>query len=80
MNDRGMTGQPTETAPRRRRRWWLWVPLTLVLLLLLAVVGVSWYASGLIADEYRADQPESAYSGQEENGNGGSRHDRMHGP
>ena len=23
-----MTGQPAETAPRRRRRWWLWVPLT----------------------------------------------------
>ncbi len=56
-----MTGQPTETAPRRRHRWWLWVPLTFVLLFLLAVVGVSWYASGLIADEYRADQPESPY-------------------
>lgn len=61
MNDRGMAVQHAETAPRRRRRWWVWVPLTLVLLLLLAVVGVSWYASGLIADGYRADQPESAY-------------------
>ena len=56
-----MTGHPTETSPRRRRRWWLWVPLALVLLLVLAVVGVSWYASGLIADGYRADQPESPY-------------------
>jgi pimeloyl-ACP methyl ester carboxylesterase len=54
-----MTGHPTETSPRRRRRWWLWVPLTLVLLLVVAVVGVSWYASGLVADGYRADQPES---------------------
>ncbi len=57
-----MTAHPAETAPRRRRRWWLWVPLTLVLLLLLAVVGVSWYASGLIADGYRADRPESPNS------------------
>jgi hypothetical protein len=55
-----MTGQP-ETSPRRRRRWWLWLPLTLLVLLLLAVVGGSWYASGVIADEYRADQPESPY-------------------
>lgn len=54
-----MTGESARTAPRRR---WLWVPLTLVILLLLAVVGVSWYASGLIADGYRADQPESPYA------------------
>jgi pimeloyl-ACP methyl ester carboxylesterase len=54
-----MTGQSVETVPRRRHRWWLWVPLTLVLLLLLALLGVSWYASSLVADGYRADQPES---------------------
>jgi pimeloyl-ACP methyl ester carboxylesterase len=57
-----MTGQPPEAASRPRRRWWLWVPLALVLLLLLAVFGVSWYASGLIADGYKADQPDSPYS------------------
>lgn len=59
MDDRGMTGHSARTAPRRR---WLWVLLTLVILLLVALVGVSWYASGLIADGYRADQPESPYA------------------
>lgn len=54
-----MTALPADTAPGHRRRWWLWGPLALVLLLLLTLVGVSWYASGLIADGYRADQPES---------------------
>jgi pimeloyl-ACP methyl ester carboxylesterase len=54
-----MAVDPAVTAPRRRRRWWLWVPLTLVIVLLLVLVGASWYASGLVADGYRADQPES---------------------
>ncbi len=58
-----MAGELAGTAPRpRRRRWWLWALLTSAILLVLAVVGVSWYAAGLIADGYRADQPETAYS------------------
>ncbi len=62
MHDQGMAVDPAVTAPRRRRRWWLWVPLTLVIVLLLVLVGASWYASGLVADGYRADQPESPNS------------------
>lgn len=61
VHDRGVNGQAAETAPRRRR-WWLWIPLGLVLLLLVALFGVSWYASGLVADGYRADQPDTPYS------------------
>jgi pimeloyl-ACP methyl ester carboxylesterase len=57
-----MAAQTPETAKPRRRRWWLWVPVTLALLLLLALVGVGWYTSGLIRDQYKADQPDSPYA------------------